>query len=338
MPNMLRPIDEEIGNRTKQPALSAFSIDHLAVCGIALIFAIPFLSPIHRFPLPTFDSEWLAAVILMVTLSIVGMCSRVQIRLQWPLPSFLLALGAIGSLHWFLGGLDYSYSFTHLWIAVIALFSAYALGRWVLERGLLRLTTKAICVALVAGGVLSAFIQWLQVFAVSGLPEMLYLRVEHSVPVANVGQPNQLAAYLALGIVAALYLERTGWQSFLVRAVTTLLAAGVALTLSRMGLLMIVVLSLTAAWWAKGNSRRAYGSSIAIVGGYFIGWLAGPVIAHIFDGSDSAIVRFLTGGYGDRGVMWADALRIAFMHPLIGAGPGQYADVSIGLRSPAHTY
>jgi len=45
----------------------------VAFCyGIALLFLLPFILPMHRPPMPGFDAEWLAAVLLAITVTLTG--------------------------------------------------------------------------------------------------------------------------------------------------------------------------------------------------------------------------------------------------------------------------
>ena len=117
----------------------------------------------------------------------------------------MVGLLALGALHWATGRLSYSYSLSNLAIAAVAVLAAYALGRWVLQRGLLDAVLTASSAALITGGLISVGLQCLQVMGVQGLPDWLVTAHSQgytSQPYANVGQPNHLATYLALGIVA----------------------------------------------------------------------------------------------------------------------------------------
>ena len=183
----------------------------MSVASIAMLFFVPFVVPIRRFPIPTFDGELLAALLLGLAITVAGLSSTRAIRIQWPLPVFLLTLIAIAVAQWLAGQLAYTYSLTTLTMAAMALFAAYSIGRWVREEGLEGTALNWIAIALIVGGLASVFIQVLQLLAVRGLPPALYLETPRSFPfqaLANVGQPNQLAAYLALGISSAVYLVR----------------------------------------------------------------------------------------------------------------------------------
>ena len=304
----------------------------MSVASIAMLFFVPFVVPIRRFPIPTFDGELLAALLLGLAITVAGLSSTRAIRIQWPLPVFLLTLIAIAVAQWLAGQLAYTYSLTTLTMAAMALFAAYSIGRWVREEGLEGTALNWIAIALIVGGLASVFIQVLQLLAVRGLPPALYLETPRSFPfqaLANVGQPNQLAAYLALGISSAVYLVRGGGRSSWIRfawLAVAVLAMGIAFTLSRMGLLMLFLLT---AWilWRPGDSSKRTGRGFvaALWIGYVVGMVAGPQLVAEVSGGGSVLSRFMHSAYGDRMAMWTDAVRIALMHPLLGVGVGEYA-------------
>ena len=120
----------------------------------------------------------------------------------------MLSLGLLQNV---LGWLDYSYQLTSLAMWVISVLSAYCLGRWFVERAWSTLALRAVCGALIVGALVSVVVQVLQVLGVSDISPWLVFRMERSSPlqtVANVGQPNQLASYLALALVSAVCLFR----------------------------------------------------------------------------------------------------------------------------------
>jgi hypothetical protein len=190
----------------------------------------------------------------------------------------------------------------------------------------------AVCTGLVFGGLYSVLVQCLQLMSVEGLPPMLFLEHSRSMtsqPFGNIAQPNQLAAYLAMGVVAVGYL-RTLWLSRTVSALMqAVLAAGIAISGSRMGLLMIVLLA--ASPFAYRQFVRDWSvvlpraTTAIIVAGYALGMLLGPLIETKSIGAASTFQRLGAASYGDRWVMWTDAMRIAAYEPLTGVGVGQYA-------------
>lgn len=310
--------------------------------GIALWFLLPFIQPLHALPLASFEAEWLSAVLLAATLLIAAPAARERLVLQWPLPALLAGLLAVGGLHALTGRLMYSYALSNLAIAVVAVLAAYALGRWLAQSKLLDAGLTVICAALVTGGLVSVVLQCLQLFGVQGLPEWLiaaHSQEYTSQPYANVGQPNHLATYLALGFVGTIYLDVREWPRLAVRLSQLILAGGVALTGSRMGLVMAGLLALAPAIASRlpafRRNEAGWGLSAVMVAGYVAGLLGGRWFASSVVGSQSTVERVADAAYGDRLTMWKDAIHIALSSPLSGVGVGEYARAQYDLAQAA---
>lgn len=299
---------------------------------LTALFSVPFLNPIHRDASPTFDSEWFAVLLLVVAALAMGLARSGPTRLQWPLPLFLFVLGLIAALQYLVGMLVYSYAFVTLVLGLIAVTAAYTLGRWVVGQGYVRTAMKLISVGLLAGSSLSVLVQWLQVFDVRGLPAWLYF--EMSVrdggpirPLANLAQANHLATYIAMGLGAVLYLQRRDLSPPVVAITLAYLAGGLALTGSRMALLM---LAAVVAWCLAPTSlrpechRRRWLTVGALLAGYVATTLAGPWLQQTTGAVESSIERLAQGNFGYRLVMWRDAVKVALDHPLLGVGIGEY--------------
>ena len=308
---------------------AAVGLRGATLAGVAFLFFVPFLIPLRRAPIPTLDGEMIAAALLALCAVASGLVARGGVRLSWPLPSFLLLLILVASIHWIVGDLAYTYSVTTLFMAVTLLFLAYAVGRWLRQTETSAVALRWISIGLVAGALISVVIEVMQLLDVRGLSPWLYFQMKRTFPlqpVANIGQPNQLAAYLALAIPAAVYLAGEGHRRarWLVLAVAVI-AAGIAFSLSRMGVLMIVMLSAWVMLKRDGENRSRRGFAVAIWAGFVAGAFVGPyLVAEQGDGA-SAIGRFLSAAYSDRTVMWRDAVHVALTHPWLGVGVGEYA-------------
>jgi hypothetical protein len=304
-----------------------------AILFAALLFLLPFISPIHRLPLPTFDSECLAALLLSCSLAALLFAGPVKARLNWPLPALLAAMVTLATFQYLNGRLDYSYQLTTFVLAVVGILAAYALGRSLVAADVAATAVYAIAVAIVVGGVFSHVVQWMQIRDVASLPVWLYFPMERERPfraVANLGQPNQLAVYFAMGLVALLFLQCRGWRPSVARVLGALMAGGIALTQSRMGLIMVMLLALACLAGPlralAGQRRSAIIFWIAALAGYVLAWIAAPVLATNLDGA-LAPDKLLSQSTGlMRLEMWADALKVITAHPLLGVGAGQYAD------------
>jgi hypothetical protein len=248
------------------------------------------------------------------------------------LPAYVVGLLALGALHWATGRLTYTYALSNLAISAVAVLAAYTLGRWSLQRGLLDAVMTAASAALITGGLISVGLQCLQVMGVQGLPGWLVTAHSQgytSQPYANVGQPNHLATYLALGVVAAIYLDTREWSRAALRVVLLVLSAGIALSGSRMGLLMVLLLALAPVLrrrlTAFTRDELGWHVSVMLVMGYIAGLVGGRWAATSVVGGQSTMERVAEAAYGDRLTMWADAVRIAVSSPLTGVGVGEYA-------------
>jgi O-antigen ligase len=299
---------------------------------VGLLFSLPFVTTAHRYPLTTFDSDWLAGGILALAMIAAAVANRARVLLHWPLPAIVLVLFAAATVHYLLGMLQYTYALSSLFIYLCALFGAYLLGRWLVAGELRSRALRAMSVGLLVGGLLSVAVQILQVLDVRTLPTWLVFpivdRVSSRRPFANLAQPNQLATYLIWATIAAMYLARRGMLQGVLLAAAATLSCGVALTGSRMGSLFVLLalaLALTRNAISPETLRERVRVSIALIAGYG----AGLVITRIFlaDAGGvmaTAIERYAEGSFGQRASMWSDALRIALAHPWLGVGVGEY--------------
>lgn len=305
----------------------------LAIGLTSLVFVLPFLNPIAWLPIPSFNAEWTAAVILAASLLAVSLAMPIRFPVQWPLPAFLLLLGVIGVVHVQRGTLAFSFNFWVLLIYCLTALAAYLLGRALRASGHVEAVTKFAAVAMIVGASISVLIQTLQIANVSGLPYWLFLElrreVQNGYPYANLGQPNHLATYLAMAGVGALYMDHH-WRRLMPLLCLALIGAGLALTGSRMGLGFAALLGMTALIGRFGlasdeRSRRLH-LALALGFGYLLGTVAVKLLLHVdADVTLSAIERYSEGGFGIRFAMWQDAATIAVSNPLLGVGAGEYA-------------
>jgi len=329
-----------------QVRTQAGSLQRQAVAGVlvlvALLVSVPFLTPVHRYPLTTFDCEWIAAVTLALAMIVAAFASRVSVGLSWPLPSIALGLLAIGTAHYLTGMLHYTFAWSSLFIFMCGLFAAYLLGRWLVAADLRTRGLQALCAGLLVGGLVSVAVQLLQVSDVRALPNWLVFsmldKLSNRRPFANLGQPNHLATYLASAAIAALYLARHGARKGLVLAAVGTLFCGLALTGSRMGsLFALLVLGFVVTRNAVSPElRRDRFQVVAVlVAGYAIGLLMTRLF--LVDTSGvmiNALERYGEGSFGQRISMWSDALHIAWAHPWLGVGVGEYGNAQYLFARP----
>ncbi len=158
-------------------------------------------------------------------------------------------------------------------------------------------------------------------------------------PFANLAQPNNLATRLCMGWAAVLYFgEKKLLAKGLVNGLTILLFAGVAMTRSRMAILIVALFLL---WVALGRKRFRLNASPAVVcmwGSAFIAlWLSWPVISHwLLLSADSSVER-LGSAFGGEvcWILWRQLVESILQRPWAGYGWNQ---VSVALLAVAHDF
>lgn len=215
-----------------------------------LLFSFPFLIPSHQPPLVSFYSEWWAGLIGLVLVGV-----ALFRNLDWRFPSvalpvlgliFLLIVQAFSGHS--LDGMQTLFALAFLLWGVLLMWAARVLV------GKVGVDALVVWLAwvLVIGGAISALFAVLQ----STQTEALFAGVmAHSAlkgaPYGNLGQPNHLAHYLALGLASVLYLlafaKLRTKLGLLVFALGGLLVLGLALTASRSAWLYLI--SFTVLGW-----------------------------------------------------------------------------------------
>jgi O-antigen ligase len=160
----------------------------------------------------------------------------------------------------------------------------------------------------------------------------------------NLRQRNQFATLMSIGWVALWWwvMARSAdfgrvWARWVLAGVTSLLATGVAISISRTGLLeWVLLIGLSLAWcWARHKRGRVIdrvvwwfiaGSGIAFVAASVVM----PYIALGVTGTQGAsMILRVAGGAADyqmcggRGVLWSNVLTMLSQHPWLGWGWAQ---------------
>ena len=85
--------DRVVATATESEGVSMSKPERLArwtaLLFVAAFFCLPFLVPIHRLPVPTFDSELLSVMLLALALTTAGIYGG-RLNVSWPIPAFLL--------------------------------------------------------------------------------------------------------------------------------------------------------------------------------------------------------------------------------------------------------
>ena len=196
----------------------------------SLLLSFAWLSPFHTYPWVTFSSE-LATFAAALTLFTLFLNRNIQIP---KLQLYILPVVIVPLLQWSFG-LVFDFS-------IALLSSVYLLGFWFmvvmgynlsLQPSAREQLMKQVCwLLLVIASVTSlmAMVQWL------GLESSLYgiMQLKGNRPYANFGQPNNMATFLVMGLMGALYLyEKHKASVWLLGCTSLIILFAIALSQSR---------------------------------------------------------------------------------------------------------
>ena len=298
----------------------------LGLYAVGLMWTLPFLVPLKAPPVPSFHAEALAAVLGLIAMSALPAFAG---RLEFPrVGLLLLGFTALILLQMLLGRVPYRQvgllaALYLLWATGLAMLGAL-LRR---ELGLERVATT-LAWFLVAGTVASALIGWTQHIQSDALAWLMMPRSPDRVW-ANLGQANQLADYLSLGLVSAAYLYASGRLPRRWAALAGLVLAYVlGLTGSRTAWLYLVgLLALSLVFWrsdrSRSNERLLVFLVLALAACIVLPWLDGLLLESNLATAGSRL------GMGEpameeRPQIWRAALSMFLDSPLIGVGFRQF--------------
>ena len=294
-----------------------------SVWALGLMLVLPFLAPFKAPPVPSFHPEAMAAMLGLLALSVLPMFAT---RLELPRIA-LLPLGiivlivvqlALGKLVYRQVGL----------LATLYLLWASALiclaGLLKRELGLERVVAS-LAWFLVAGALASALIGWAQHIDSDALGALMMPRSLDRVW-ANLGQSNQLADYLTLGLVSAAYLYATGRMK--VRwAVPALLGVTYILSLTGSRASWVYLLGLTAlsaVFFVLERSqcnRRLLGfSAVALLALAVLPWVVSLLAPNAAEATASARLAAVVLEAEERPRIWRAAWMMFQQAPVFGIG------------------
>lgn len=213
-----------------QSTFYIYPMPSLCLILASLLLGFAWLSPFHTYPWVTFSSE-LATFGAALVLLALFLNRNIQIP---KLQLYILPVAFIPLLQWS-GGLVSDFS-------VALLSTAYLFGFWVMVVMGYNLTLqpsareqlmKQVCwLLLIIASVTSlmAMVQWL------GLESSLYgiMQLKGNRPYANFGQPNNMATFLVMGLMGALYLyEKQKASVWLLASASLVILFAIALSQSR---------------------------------------------------------------------------------------------------------
>ncbi|WP_151730606.1 PglL family O-oligosaccharyltransferase [Acinetobacter junii] len=294
----------------------------------SLLLSFAWLSPFHTYPWVTFSSE-LATFAAALTLFTLFLNRNIQIP---KLQLYILPVAFIPLLQWS-GGLVSDFS-------VALLSTAYLFGFWVmvvmgynlsLQSSAREQLMKQVCwLLLIIASVTSliAMVQWL------GFESSVYgiMQLKGNRPYANFGQPNNLATFLIVGLMGALFLYEKHKASLwlLIPASLSILFA-ICLTQSRTSLLVCIFICIY--WVIKQYKNKPRLNFIKLFGWaatYFLiaGYLL-PIIAQVMTTNvgeavtHTASLAQRAGSGHERLGMWMQIIHAIGERPWFGYGWNQ---------------
>lgn len=327
----------------------------LPVLLVALTLLIPFLTPLHAYPLSDWWKDQLAMVLVASALLLRlpgGAAKReppivpLALLFAWLFVLFIVVTYALRVPHSYL-----IRSLSPLAFLVMASLAGYVF--FVEARRLGRQQVVVLlATVLFIGALLQAVLGLLQV---SGLAmQVPGVLVDQANPtgniMGNIGQRNQYAHYLGWGMAAACYLfsvgKLRGWVFHLSALLLALLMAwsGSRLVLAYAG--GFILLALLWRFRADGSAEagqhaRKLGKALLLACAYIaLTQLLLEPLSHLLHAAGwqvngtSGAGRLMEAGFGARRrVEWAKAWQVFLAHPLFGTGWGGFAYQSVWLEA-----
>jgi O-antigen ligase len=234
----------------------------------------------------------------------------------------LLALSAAVAPLW--AALPWTLALSSVGTILAAMLVVIA-GAAVVRAGQAQPAFEALCVALLAAGVIGALIGLVQVFAPQWTDGAVIAGVGNGRAAGNLRQPNHLSSLLLWSLVALLWLvEQRRLGGRVAIALGVLLMSGIVLSASRTGMIGVLMLGL----WGLADarlSRRARAGLIAaplLFALLWVGLAAWAHHSHHLFGGDAQL------GKGDisssRFAIWSNTLTLIAAQPWLGVGWGDF--------------
>ncbi|HEX5338001.1 MAG TPA: Wzy polymerase domain-containing protein [Gallionella sp.] len=308
-----------------------FSLAHISLALVGLMWVLPFLHYRHQYPLTTFDQEWWSAMLGVLALTLLAardFWQQPQIPriAQFPgaLIVIVLAQMALHKVAYFDQGLLY---------ILYLLFAALLMLLGARLRDCFGIEKLAVVLAgfLLLGAELSALIGVLQHYRWHTLfDSVTVLKVSNAV-YGNLAQPNHFANYVALGLISLglLFQQKKLKVGYVVLLALPLLFT-MTLSGSRSTWLYLFLMAGLAGWWAYRYAamRPLLRYGIAVLVGF--GLMHGVVQLPFMAGADSSVNTmqrlFSDNASGSiRLYLWRESWLIFTQSPWLGVGFGQFA-------------
>jgi O-antigen ligase len=291
-----------------------------------LMASLPFLLPLHRHPIASFDSEALAMLLGLLG-SMMLLAGRQ--RTVWQLPPIAwapLALAAVVAVQAATDRLAYASDAVMIvgmlaWSALMSLAGRTArdaLGQRPLS------CLMAWCV--LAGGVAGALAGLAQYAGVSNA-WVLPMPAGGNGIYGNLAQQNHFSTHIALALASACYLWIAGQlQRAALGGLALLFVAALVLSGSRSSFLYLGLITFVTL--ATLGRPRLF-ASFALAGAVAIGLLAAAAHFGLL-GSQLARLTQFQAGVGPRVFIWRHALEMFAAHPLLGVGFDGFGHAVLG--------
>lgn len=294
-------------------------------CAFLLLLA-SWLQPLHFLPWVSWHGEVLAflAVLMLAWSGVARLAARgIATTVSFPVPAlFLLGLGMLIGAQWWGGLIPFAGDMFVYWAYLSLCVASICLGYLgVKERPAMMVDLAS--VVLVAA-VVSGSIALLQRLELSGDIDWIYSMATFSRPGGNLGQPNQLATLILMGVASVLFLYESGKLSAVSAiSIAVLLVVCLAATESRSGVLGYIGLNF---WWfvkrrAIKSQLRPWG--VACFGFVFLAlyWSWPLLISEVFliqagPPAENTVIY-------NRWIIWPQLVQAVAMHPWLGWGFGQ---------------
>ena len=335
----------EVLRNLKAPRQGRFSFASVISQAGALLLVLAWLTTEHFLPWVSWHAEVLAFLAVFVpalALTAAGLRGAQPLRIRLPLLAapfvFLAAIAVIQLLTGTLtfGGDAIAFCF-YMALAATCIVLGYNTPPATQTAGPRRWSMPSwVALALIAGSAASVVVALGQVFELWEDSAWVLRMPELRRPGANLGQPNQLATLLVMGIASVAFLHVSGKLGrALAILLVLLLCAGLAMSESRSGAVGLLALL---AWWQW--KRKAVAAHVsfwaapavgAVFAAMYLGW---PQLLNALQLTDShAANRFTQGDL--RLAMWSQLLEAVWHKPWWGWGVLEVAEAH---NSVAHAH
>ncbi len=312
-------------------ALQSLRLAHVSLALVGLMWVLPFLHYVHKYPLTTFYQEWWSALLGALALSLLAgrdFWQKPEVPRIAQLPAALIA---VILLQWGLGKV--AYFDQALLFVLYLLFAALLmlLGARLRDCFGMAKLAQVLAIFLLIGAELNALVGVLQHYRWhTVLDSVIILKVSSSV-YGNLAQPNHFANYIALGLISLGLLHQ---QQRLKAGYVALLAAPLLFVLtlsgSRSSWLYLLLMAALAWWWARRDTgqRPLLRYSLLLIAGFGLMHLV--VQLPFLAGADSSVntVQRLFGDGASGGIrlyLWRESWLMFTQSPWLGVGFGQFA-------------